>query len=449
MRALIALDSCRSTRLGARSALATALLALAFSTPVLAPEASAEDGEVKITLDRNGLGAQTADGQFEFELGGRVHADGTVHVGDQPENLPGMNMNATDGTELRRARLQMQAKVYEDFHWVGEVDFADDNTSVKDFTLGYSGFEGVRLTAGNQKQPYSLALEMSSNDLPFTERSVDVDFVTTLLDRAIGARIDTNSDHWYFAGGFYGDGMRPEGDEQVEGWGAAAKVVYAPIIEADSVVHIGFRGAFRRPEEGNESLEFKTETTHMSDYYPIMSGLIEDVDGVVLFGPEFAAAFGPVSVFGEYNRAIVLRHPDNRLNFDGFHVGATLSLTGESRAASYRINSAEFKRLIPKQNFSLKNGGWGAWELAGRYAYLDVNKGIIQAGTELPGGTEQSFTVALNWYLNHNVRLMWDYRHILETDQGKLVANGGASPISANKEAAGLSMFTMRVQFAF
>ena len=184
----------------------------------------------------------------------------------------------------------------------------------------------------------------------------------------------------------------------------------------------------------------------MSNYNPISSGVLQDVDGIVLFGPEFGMAFGPVSLYGEYSRGIILRQPGNRVNVDAFHVAATYTLTGESRAETYAIDSGEFKRIRPKHNFSLKNGGAGAWEVAVRYAYLDLGRGILDTdgATELPGGREQSFTAALNWYLNDNVRLMWNYRHILETDEGS------ANPAGVvNREAAGLNMFTTRIQFNF
>ena len=153
--------------------------AAAASPAPEAPKASTGSG-VKVTLDRKGFRAQTEDGQFKFKMGGRVHVDGTYHVGDTPDDLTvvgpppeSINLEPTDGAEIRRARLIAKATVYEDWNWVGEVDFADNDTVVKDFFLSYSGFENTTIAVGNQKQPYSLSLEMSSNDIPFVERSVD------------------------------------------------------------------------------------------------------------------------------------------------------------------------------------------------------------------------------------------------------------------------------------
>ncbi|MEZ4291129.1 MAG: hypothetical protein R3E53_11580 [Myxococcota bacterium] len=98
-----------------------------FAAAILLPAAAgADDAGPQITVDHNGLRARTADGQFAFKVGGRLHADGTLHIGDTPANTPGTNRGITDGTEVRRARLIAQMQAYEDWAWVGEVDFADN-----------------------------------------------------------------------------------------------------------------------------------------------------------------------------------------------------------------------------------------------------------------------------------------------------------------------------------
>jgi phosphate-selective porin OprO/OprP len=77
-------------------------------------------------------------------------------------------------------------------------------------------------------------------------------------------------------------------------------------------------------------------------------------------------------------------------------------LTGEHR--SYSKNKGAFDRVKPKQNFGLdKEKGWGAWEIAGRYSYLDLSDGGIS------GGELDDFTLGVNWYLYPNVRIMGNY----------------------------------------
>jgi len=79
-----------------------------------------------------------------------------------------------------------------------------------------------------------------------------------------------------------------------------------------------------------------------------------------------------------------------------------------SQSRKYRDQErscAVFDRLRPKRNFLFPEGegGPGGWELATRYSHLDME----DAGVD--GGTLDTATVAVNWYLNPNTRIMWNY----------------------------------------
>jgi phosphate-selective porin OprO/OprP len=416
----------------------------------------ASDGfEVQVSLGSGGLKLQTKDGRFKFQLGGRVHVDGTYHLGDTPGDVATgnpapadfQNVDPTDGAEIRRARLGAKATVWDVWNWVGEVDFADNETTIKDFSLSYTGFENTAITVGNQKQPYSLSLEMSSNDIPFVERSVD-NGQNDNVDRAIGLRVDTNGDHWFAAAGIFGDTAAPQKTPGDEGWGVAGRVVYAPIIEDREVVHLGFRTAFRRPAEEDKTLRIRDETTHMSNYRVVDTGEQDNIDSLVLFGPEAAISVGPLWVFGEYSRAHIRRNGFDTAEFDSGHIAAAWTLTGESRATTYSIKSGEFKGIKPTHNFSLSKGGAGAWEIAIRYAYLNLNDGGSSNPGAIQGGEEQTLSTALNWYVNPNVRFMLNWNHIIETD----ISDSPTIPAArraSTKEAQGMDIFTLRAQFNF
>jgi phosphate-selective porin OprO/OprP len=58
----------------------------------------------------------------------------------------------------------------------------------------------------------------------------------------------------------------------------------------------------------------------------------------------------------------------------------------------------------------LTDGGWGAWEIAGRYSTIDLNDQLAMANG-VTGGRQTIYTLALNWYVNRNVRFLFDYLH--------------------------------------
>ena len=396
--------------------------------------------DIKIKLDKKGLQFETADKDFKFQIGGRLHADATWHSGDQ--FMKGTkNVDANDGTEIRRARLSFKGTMWQDWKFQTEFDIADNNVGVKDLFLSYQGLDWLEITVGNQKQPISMELQESSNDIMFTERSLVNSLTETTFNRAIGLHFKSAGNNWSAQIGVYGDTItaNKNSDHADEGWGAASRVTFAPINESDHVVHLGAYGGFRAPNADDEVMddgfELEYETTHMSNLKLTDTGVITGIDDLVLGGLEAAYMYGPFSVTGEYARTWIERQGMPTLDFDAWYVQAAWTLTGESR--SYKGSDGEFKRLKPNQHFSLRDGGgWGALELATRYAQNDLNDG------DIAGGSESAVTVALNWYLNQNIRFMADYRRVLEIKNSPIMTSTGKAPDD-------LDMFTLRTQWAF
>jgi phosphate-selective porin OprO/OprP len=119
---------------------------------------------------------------------------------------------------------------------------------------------------------------------------------------------------------------------------------------------------------------------------------------------------GPVSLQSEYVRAFVTRPNANRVDFSSLYVQGSYFLTGEHR--TYENATAVFGRVSPKHNFEGIGQGWGAWEIAARYSRLNLDDQPIF------GGKLQDVTLGLNWYLNPNTRVMWNYVHADRIDTG-------------------------------
>ncbi|MDA1018116.1 MAG: porin [Planctomycetota bacterium] len=130
-------------------------------------------------------------------------------------------------------------------------------------------------------------------------------------------------------------------------------------------------------------------------------------DVVNLFAGELAATSGSWHAQGELIYAMVNRPVGQSVTFSGASVQSGLILTGEHRP--YDRKSGVLGRIVPREDFGLSSG-YGAWEIAARWSYLDLNDGDIS------GGQLHDVTAGLNWYLNRYTKLQLNYiRAFLKT----------------------------------
>ncbi|WP_020158381.1 MULTISPECIES: OprO/OprP family phosphate-selective porin [Methylobacter] len=401
-----------------------------------------EAEQVKVKLDKKGVQFETADKNFQFKLGGRIHADASYSSGDDYLDSKGNHVEANDGTEIRRARMEFTGVFFKDWEFKSQVDFADNSVGVKDMFLQYHGLKALEIplaiTVGQQKQAFSRELQESSNDLMFMERSLMDVLNAPTVDRAIGLNVASLNKDWTGQVGIYGDTVTPNKEKNMadEGWGISSRWTYAPINEKTKVIHLGVAGNYRVPDHkddvNDKDLRFSYETSHMSNLNLIDTGHIEDVNNIKMVGLEANALYGPFTVGGEYTHMWLDRKDgSDNLEFDGWYGEASWTLTGESR----KYKKGKFYHVDPKKPFSLANGGLGAWELAARYAEVDLTD-------YSKGGQMSNITVALNWYVNNNIRFMADYNRALEVENSPLTTVGGGQPDN-------LDTFMLRGQLYF
>ncbi len=56
-----------------------------------------------------------------------------------------------------------------------------------------------------------------------------------------------------------------------------------------------------------------------------------------------------------------------------------------------------------RTRLSWKHRTWGAWEVAARFSYLDLDDGSIR------GGNLNDVTLGLNWYVSPRIRVMANF----------------------------------------
>jgi phosphate-selective porin OprO/OprP len=349
---------------------------------------------------KDGLNFTSNDGDVKLKIGGRIQHDYGYFAEDGAvERRIGDDFD--DGTEFRRARLYFSGNIYEDIDFKVQYDFAGGDADFKDVYLGMKNVPCVgSVRVGQFKEPFGLEELTSSNYITFMERSLVSAFTPS---RNTGVMVgDTLMDkRMTWAAGFF-----RQTDDFGNGVGgrdynATARVTALPIYEdkGKELLHLGL--AYTHQNYEDNSIRFRERPeAHLAPRI-VDTGTFGAESGDFV-GAEVAYVNGPFSVQGEYVHSFI----DGRgpwvddPTFSAASIQASYFLTGEHRP--YKTSSGTFDRVKPLENFS-RAGGKGAWELAARYSYLDLNDGGVH------GGRLTDFTLGVNWYLNPNVRTMWNY----------------------------------------
>jgi phosphate-selective porin OprO/OprP len=199
----------------------------------------------------------------------------------------------------------------------------------------------------------------------------------------------------------------------------AGRVTFLPAYRDDGkyLVHVGL-GAASRDLDGDQAryrARFDARNSP-SAFAPRVAetGLFFGSTQQLLI-PEFALVAGPLSVQSEYyagwvqDAALAITDdlpgaPQGTVFMQSAYAEAHLFLTGEHR--EYNRQTGVFDRVSPLRPVAWTRcgfTGWGAWQVAARYSYLDLNsKGVN-------GGRVHDMTLGLNWFLNPNMKLQWNY----------------------------------------
>ncbi len=351
--------------------------------------AEATKDTVKVKTGSSGLKIATGDGEFKFQLGGRLMLDAAYY--DKDETRLG------NGAELRRARLFTKGTVYNDWFYKTQLDFAGNKVSIKDFYMGYQGFDRVKITLGNQKEPFSLEELTSSKYITFMERALPNTFAP---GRNTGLSVSTHGEKWGARAGYFFDGVKNDSSPKSQGWGLTGRAHYAPIMEKERVVHLG-AGASYRGSDGDNEIRFRARPeSHITSTRLVDTGTISNYENQALFNLEGAVMFGPFSAQGEYMPSSAeTSGAGSDPDFTGYYLFGSYFITGEHRP--YKMSSGTFGRVKPAS--IVGQGGHGAWELAARYSSIDLTDSGIN------GGQEDNITVGLNWYATPNIRFMANY----------------------------------------
>jgi phosphate-selective porin OprO/OprP len=463
--------------------------------PDNAPYVVGSDLSIKTNF-QNGLFLwfTTPNNDFTMHVGGWAQWDNVwfdqspslmaAPIARTPANTPGFAGgvagggigNLQDGEFFRRIRAFVEGTFWEQGEYRLILALENDQFQTAGLDEFWVGAKDIPLLGsvrvGHVKTPMGLEGDMtaSSRCMTFMERSIyseaielNQNFVTGLwigdnyLDQRVtwsGAvfRPDVGSS----TGDYFGDSQG----------GIQGRLTALPYYENEGrdLIHVAVSGGFRT-NDNNAFRQFQLRARQqLRDDVPaggfpnadnnrlIDTGVITGT-GQALLGTEFLWIRGPFSVQAEYgwdyvNGAVAATNPiapAQNYAFSGGYVQLAYTLTGENRAYDRRLGTLAreyYGKSGPYSNAYLIRDdegylhcGSGAWEVAARYDYVNLNDGT---GTgRIVGGIANGFSLGLNCYLNNNFNVMFDWVYDTRDD------------VPANSAQGWVSGLGTEVQFQF
>jgi len=375
---------------------------------------------------------------IKFMINGQILVDGgDIDADDELQNaFPDLN-----GSNIlfRKLSVSTYGNFYDTVDFKVGIDFANTR-DIQDIWIRYLKNPFLKkIKIGNMKEPFSLEYLTSIGRVTFMERALPTAAFGS--GRNIGIRYDSlNPDrriNWG-AGGFFNTGSFStvgDGADQISeanGFDLTARVFGLPVYGGDgrTLLHLGLGYSYgpRDEDDLDAPMQFRTRPeSRLTDDRLVNTGPITGKRRDMV-NAELAMVFGPWSFQGQCYYLSLDADAAGDPDFWGYYAFLSYFITGEHR--NYNRSTGIFTGVEPQPVFHPSKGEWGAWELALRHSYVDLNDGIIQ------GGKENNLTAGLNWIHNRNVRMMFNYIHAYVQDR--------ASPPVANGRA---NIFQARFQF--
>lgn len=412
----------------------------------------------------NGFSLSSADGKNVLKLRGTLNVDGRYFADfDDTANLTNSVVgtsayNSANGFLLRKIRPYLEGTVNGIYDFRLQPEFGGGRTVLLDAYVAGRFKPWAVVTAGKFKNPVGLERLQTEQFNKF----IELGFPSSLApNRDIGLQFSgsvLNGAVTYTAGIFDGviDGNGTESNPSPDADSDnrrefAARVFTLPFANSSNFYLRGFGigiGATTGSKRGNADVSLAagsatatppttqvvsvvTTNTWLPSYRTAAQQTFFSYRGdnaVTLtlneatyadgkhtrISPQAYYYYGPLGVLAEYieSKQEVSRHTSttttrsDTLTNTAWQVAASWFLTGEEAA---------YNSVTPKSNFSIGQPGIGAWEIAARYQQLDIDDAAFAGGsasfanpaTAVTAAT--GYSLALNWYLNQNVRWTLEY----------------------------------------
>jgi len=254
---------------------------------------------------------------------------------------------------------------------------------------------------GQFDAPMSLELLSGSSNSRFMEYGAPVQAFAASLKVGIESHRHRRDGRATWTLGVFRDGQRADvgddTDSPLRMVGRATGLVVDPGEGDGWLVHAGGSASFVLST--GDRVRYRSRPESFLVGYLVDTG---DIDTRTAYpvGAELAVTRGPFTAQSEWLGAWVDATDVGALGFGGVYGYVGWSLTGERRP--YDRHAGRFSAPLPRRDFRPFEGGWGAWEVAGRFSWVDLSDGPVR------GGRMVVWSAGVNWTWNRWIRILFD-----------------------------------------
>jgi phosphate-selective porin OprO/OprP len=346
---------------------------------------------------------QLEEAKMSAKIGMKVQVDGAAYV-------TGRQFTGFDeGVELRRFRIYAKGDclLLMPVSYEIELGYIPNQFYIENSYLAFRDLPLIgEFKFGQYQAPMSLDAVTSSRDTTMMELAAPLQALAPGVDAGIQIGKPAFDKRATWTMGLFTAGSSQDTGDASKNYGRAiSRLTGLPIFEPDpgrpgsaTFLHLGLSANVLY--SASSSLRYRARPeSHLAPYVLDTGGMVAD-RGVVA-GAEAAWVNGPFSVQSEYLHSWVSEKNGETPGFDGVYASASWFLTGESRP--YDRQKGCFSRVIPHNNFDWGKGGWGAWEVAARYSFVNLNSADVR------GGRMSMLMTGVNWYLHSHVKCRFEY----------------------------------------
>ena len=359
-----------------------------------------------VTVNDKGASFKSANGDYEIKLRGLVQGDARFY-------LDGVPAGTNDTFLLRTARPTLEGSLGKLVAFRLTPEFAGDSASIVDAYVDLRFNPTYTLRVGKFTSPVGLERLQSSAALSEIERALPSELAP---NRDIGVQLQgefANSEVSYAIGVFNGavDGRDAATTNPDNDFEYAGRLFFEPFkSDANALSGLGFgigASVGDKHGSGNNFLP-RYRTPGQLQFFGYLTTVLADGQQT-RFSPEgyyYRGGFGLLAEYIVSKQAVRVGAVREDISNKAWQTTASYVLTGED--TGYR------GVLKPSRPFAPgKNGGWGAFELVGRYSVLEVDEAAFPlfANPSTSANQANSWTLGVNWYLNSNLKLVVNYLH--------------------------------------